>query len=155
MNEDHAWLCQQDEHLSDEIHRCHHSFMELQEHRKEIAALWCDACARELNGRFLNPMTEEASASLEGLRDQCDALSQCAARLTEAYRAFSESADASRSVQRLLEDSAAMFRTIESFLNQAENERNVADGHALRANQLADEADCAGNGTQSASQYRR
>ena len=154
MTEDQIWLRQQHDRLADEIQRCRLSFAELREHRKAITAVWNDACANEMNGRFLNPMVEEAAASLESMRLQHDALVRCGSVLIEAYRSFVQASKASTAVQGHIDESAAVFRTIDSFLNQAISEMRSADGHANRADQLIDDAERAGNSAQSEASYR-
>ena len=154
MNEDHLWLQQQHASLAEEVQRCRLFFAELQEHRKEIAAVWNDACANELNGRFINPMAEEAAAGLECIRLQHEALVVCGGLLVEAYGSFVKASEASAAVQGHIDESAAVFRTIESFLNQAVSEMRTADGHANRSEQLIADAASAGNSAQSESSYR-
>ena len=153
MTEDHIWLRQQHGRLADEIQRCRLFFAELLDHRKEIAALWNDACANEMNGRFLNPMAEEVTVSLESMQLQHEALVSCGTELVEAYHSFAEATEASVAVQGHMDESAAVFRTIESFLNQAMSEARSADGHADRADQLADEAEKIGDSAESESSY--
>jgi hypothetical protein len=154
MTEDHLWLGQQHAWLADEVQRCRLFFAEAQAHRAEVAPLWNDACAREMNGRFLDPQATEAAASLERLRIQHEALVGCGFALTEAGSAFATTTSVSLAVQRNLEEGAALFRNIESYLNQATAEMRTSAGHADRADQLADEADVAGNSAESESSYR-
>jgi len=154
MTDDQIWLRQQHDRLGDEVQRCRLSFAELQEHRKTIATVWNDACASEMNGRFLNPMAEESSASLESLRLQHIALVNCGSALVEAYQSFLQASKAWVDVQGNIDESAAVFRTIESFLDQAISEMRSADGHANRAEQLITDAGKAGNSAQSELSYR-
>lgn len=155
MTEDHLWLGQQHARLADEVQRCRLFFAEAQAHRAEVAPLWNDACAREMNGRFLNPQATEAAASLELLQLQHEALSGGGVALTEAGSAFAAATGESLAVQRHLEEGAALFRTIESYLNQAFAEMQTSAGHSDRADQLGDEADSAGNSAESESSYRK
>ncbi len=154
MTDDQIWLRQQHDRLSDEVQRGRLSFAELQEHRKAIAGVWNDACANEINGRFLNPMDQEAAASLESLRLQHVALVNCGNALVEAYYSFLQASEASIAVQEHIDESAAVFRTIESFLDQAISEMRSADGHANRSEQLITDAEKAGSSAQSESSYR-
>lgn len=155
MTEDHIWLRQQHDRLTDEIQRSRMFFAELQKHRKEIAVVWDDACSTEMNGRFLNPMADEAGVSLESMHLQHQALVSCGSALVEAYHSFIKATEASVAVRSHIDASAAVFRTIESFLNQAISEMRVCDGHAARANQLIADAEKAGNSAESESSYKR
>ncbi len=154
MTDDQIWLRQQHERLDDEIQRCRLSFAELQEHRKAIATVWNDACANEMNGRFFHPMAEGAAASLESLRLQHVALLNCGSALVDAYQSFVQASEASIKVQGHIDESAAIFRTIESFMDQAISEMRSTDAHANRAEQLLTDVENAGNSAQSESSYR-
>jgi len=154
MTDDQIWLRQQHDRLGDEVQRCRLSFAELQEHRKTIATVWNDACASEMNGLFLNTMAEEASASLDSLRLQHIALVNCGSALVEAYESFLQASEASVAVQGHIDESAAVFRTIESFLEQAISEMRSADEHSNRSEQLITDAEKAGCSAQSESSYK-
>ena len=154
MTDDQIWLRQRHDLLADEIQRSRLFFAEAQDHRKAIAAPWNDSCANEMNGRFLNPLVEEATASLESMRLQHAALLQCGTTLVLAFQFFVRAAEASAAVQTHIDESAAVFRTIESFLNQAISEQESADSHSDKANRLIDEAERAGNNAQSEASYR-
>ncbi len=154
MTEDHIWLRQQHNLLYEEIQRSRLYFAEAQEYRQNIAGIWNDACAHEVNSRFLNPMSEEASASLESMRLQHEAMVMCVNELSNAFRSFKAAVDNSILVNRHLDETRSIFRTIESFLNLEMAEIGTADGYADRARRLTDEADRIGDLAVSESSYR-
>ncbi len=153
MFEDHIWLRQLHDQFADERQRSRFTFVEVQEYRQEIAVLWNDDCAKEMNARFLNAMAESSEASLEAMRIQSEALARCRLDLENAHEFFNTAIDTSAVMHRHLEDARSSFRTIESQLNHGMAEFRVTDDNAAQADQLATEAEMAGNRAESAASY--
>jgi hypothetical protein len=154
MTEDQIWLRQQHDRYADEIQRYRLFLGEAQDHRTGVAAAWTDACAKEMNGRFLNPMVEDARFCLDSMRLQHSALLQCGDGLVLAYNAFVRATESSAAVQAHISACAAVFRTIESFLSQSIAEQESANSHSEKTNLLCDEASRLGDSAPSESDFK-
>jgi hypothetical protein len=145
MTENHIWLNQQHTRFRDEIKRSGMSFAMAQECRSDISLLWNDACAREVNGRFLDKIADQGAASLNALELQHEMLTICAGKLANADRSFLAATKASEQLHGHIEDTAVVLRTIQSYLDRSVIEVRTAMDHVTKAHQLARAADEAGN----------
>jgi hypothetical protein len=145
MTEDQTWLQVQQARFAEEIQRARYFLNDVREQREEIAGFWNDACAREINGRFLDAMASEADAALNALSSQHTSLDIARSELVDAYMAFIAATRATTSIRGYIDESAAIFRTLETFLNQSSSELDSAKSHTENAIRLVEEADRAGN----------
>jgi hypothetical protein len=98
----------------------------LQELRKDIQAIWVDAVARELNGRYLNPHEGDDQQMLAALNRQKDVLDQARIRL-----------DSAQTCARQAENHAA---TVIESLQSVEQERDKAGNEYERYRHYDSEA---------------
>lgn len=92
----------------------------LQELRKDIQAIWVDAVARELNGRYLNPHEGDDQQMLAALNRQKDALDQARIKL-----------DSAQTCARQAENHVAeVIDNLQSAEQELENVRNNYETYA-------------------------
>lgn len=145
MIENQVWLGQQHVRLRENIQRAAMSFAIAQEWRNDIALLWNDACAREVNGRFLGKMAEQAASCLNALELEHEMLMLCATKLETAQLSFITAIKASGQLHAQIENTAAALRTIQTYLDRSTSEARAANDHVTKAYAMAAAADQAGN----------
>lgn len=139
MTEDLNWLRQQHHQFDGELRRGSF-FLEDCRERCDAAGLWNDTCAQDMRRRYLDPLQEEASASLNQLKIQQAAHLATASSLEGLHHEFSKTVEYSALLTRRAEEVSHLFRQIDTTLNHALSEMEESAACVSQADDLVAQA---------------
>lgn len=139
-----SWLARRLDELRDAAQHVRWELSALQDTRHEVAPVWDDTCSREMSRRFLDPMADEASASLAEMDRQIAGLDSCTVALQTAAAALATAAQDSAQVRQIIMVIMSIFKTMDAIHSGIEYEASQSIDYQGEAVALLAQADSAG-----------